>query len=100
MQDLKEGQEIIIDYLTGTFEFISIDSELELETVENTVELIRSLLNVQKERVIEKEFGKGNYRYAYEIGDGVTLKLCGPINERGINTNSLEMKEYLFIHRI
>ena len=50
MQDLKEGQEIIIDYLTGTFEFISIDSELELETVENTVELIRSLLNVPKER--------------------------------------------------
>ncbi len=92
MQDLKEGQEIIIDYLTGTFEFISIDSELELETVENTVELIRSLLNVSKERVIEKEFGKGNYRYAYDIGDGVTLKLCGPINERGINTNSLEIK--------
>ena len=92
MEELKTGQEIIIDYFTGTFEFISTDSTLELEIVDNTVEMIRDTLNVPKERVIEKEFGKGNYRYAYEIGDGVTLKLCGPINERGINTNSLEMK--------
>ena len=93
MDDLiKQGQEIIIDYLSVTFEFRSNDSDLELEVVDNTVEMVRGFLNVTEERIIEKEFGKGNYRYMYEMGDGVTLKLCGPLNERGMHTNSLEMK--------
>lgn len=93
MDDLfKQGQEIIIDYLSVTFEFRSNDSDLELEVVDNTVEMVRGFLNVKEERIIEKEFGKGNYRYMYEMGDGVTLKLCGPLNERGMHTNSLEMK--------
>ena len=89
---IKTGKEIIIDYLTVTFEFRAFDDDKELEVVEEYVNGIRELLNVSEERVFEKEFGKGNYRYAYQIGDGVTLKLCGPINECGIRTCSLELK--------
>lgn len=89
---IKAGKEIIIDYLTVTFEFRAFDDDKELEVVEEYVNGIRELLNVSEERVFEKEFGKGNYRYAYQIGDGATLKLCGPINECGIRTCSLELK--------
>ncbi len=92
IQEVKIGKEIIIDYLTGSNEFICNDDEIELQVVEDITEAFRSMLNVPNERVIPMEFGKGNYRYAYQLGDGVTLKLCGPINERGVHTNCLEMK--------
>ena len=91
-QEVKAGKEIIIDYLTGSHEFLCNDNEVELQAVEDTVEFFRQLLNVPKERVVPMEFGKGNYRYGYQIGDGVTYKLCGPLNEKGIHTNCLEMK--------
>ena len=91
-QEVKTGKEIIIDYLTGSHEFLCNDNEVELQAVEDTVEFFRQLLNVPKERVVPMEFGKGNYRYGYQIGDGVTYKLCGPLNEKGIHTNCLEMK--------
>lgn len=86
---IKTGKEIIIDYLTITFEFNMFDYDKELEIVDELVETIRNLLNVNTEKVMEKDFGKGNYRYLYDIGDGVTLKMCGPINDRGIRTCSL-----------
>lgn len=89
---IKTGKEIIIDYLTVTFEFRSFDDDKELEIVDEIVKGIQILLNVNEEKVYEKDFGKGNYRYAYEIGDGAMLKLCGPINECGNRTCSLEMK--------
>lgn len=89
---IKTGKELIIDYLTTTFEFNPFDDEKELEVVAETVEGIRKLLNIPSEKVYEKQFWKGNYRYAYEMGDGAILKLCGPINERGIRTCSLELK--------
>lgn len=92
VQEVKTGKEIIIDYLTGSHEFLCNDDEVELEVVEDTVEFFRQLLNVPKERVVPMEFGKGNYRYGYQIGDGVTYKLCGPLNDKGIHTNCLEMK--------
>ena len=82
-QEVKTGKEIIIDYLTGSHEFLCNDNEEELQAVEDTVEFFRQLLNVPKERVVPMEFGKGNYRYGYQIGDGVTYKLCGPLNDRG-----------------
>ena len=91
-QEVKTGKEIIIDYLTGSHEFLCNDNEVELQVVEDTVEFFRQLLNVPKERVVPMEFGKGNYRYGYQIGDGVTYKLCGPLNDKGIHTNCLEMK--------
>lgn len=89
---IKIGKEIKIDYLTTTFEFLVFEREKELEVVDNLVEGFRLYLNIRKERVIERSYNKGGYRYFYELGDGVFLKLCGPLNAMGNNTCSLEMK--------
>ena len=92
IQEVKHGKEIIIDYLTVTFEFRSFSESTELEVVDDYVENVRTLLGISEEQVLEKGFGKGNYRYAYQLADGGMLKLCGPLNERGIHTCSLELK--------
>ena len=65
---------------------------MELEVVDEYVNVIQEILNFPKERIIEREFNKGNYRYFYDFGDSISLKLCGPMNKLGIPTNSLEMK--------
>ena len=66
--------------------------EKELEVVDDIVDTFSKLLKIPQENIYEKEFGKGNYRYVYELGEGITLKICGPLNASGIHTNSLEMK--------
>lgn len=74
IQEVKTGKEIIIDYLTGSHEFLCNDNEVELQAVEDTVEFFRQLLNVPKERVVPMEFGKAQrvfddllYAYMGEI---------------------------------
>lgn len=90
--DVKSGTEIKIDYFTGTFEFRNYDEEQELKDVEDTVNLVAELLNVPKEEIFEAEYGKGNYRYLFNMGDGIELRICGPINKMGHRTCSLQMK--------
>lgn len=92
MIEVKTGKEVLIDYFTCTFEFYSIDDEKELEVVDEIVETFSQIFKIPQENIYEKEFGKGNYRYVYELEEGITLKICGPLNSRGMHTNSLEMK--------
>ena len=92
MIEIKTGKEVLIDYFTCTFEFYSIDDEKELEVVDEIVETFSRIFKIPQESIYEKEFGKGNYRYVYELEEGITLKICGPLNSRGMHTNSLEMK--------
>ena len=92
IQEVKHGKEVKIDYLTVTFEFRSNDSDMELEDVEEYVNMFAEVLSFPKERITEKFYGKGNYRYVFDFGESIQLKLCGPLNEMGIHTNSLELK--------
>lgn len=91
-EEVKTGKEVLIDYFTCTFEFYSIDEEKELDVVDDIVDAFSKLLRIPQENIYEKEFGKGNYRYVYDLGEGISLKICGPLNASGIHTNSLEMK--------
>lgn len=90
--DVKSGTEIKIDYFSGTFEFRNLSDDDELKDVEGTVEAIANLLNVPKEEILEADYGKGNYRYLFHLGDGIELRICGPINKMGHRTCSLQMK--------
>lgn len=90
--DVKSGTEIKIDYFSGTFEFRNYLDDQELQDVEDTVHAMANLLNVPKEEILEADYGKGNYRYLFHLGDGIDLKICGPINKIGNRTCSLQMK--------
>ena len=90
--DVKSGTEIKIDYFSGTFEFRNLSDDDELKDVEGTVKAVAHLLNVPKEEIFEAEYGKGNYRYLFQMGDGIELRICGPMNKLGHRTCSLQMK--------
>ena len=90
--DVKSGTEIKIDYLSLTFEFRCYDNDIELEKVDEVVQIVSNILGVPEEEIIEADYGKGNFRYLYHLGEGTDLKICGPINKLGNRTCSLQMK--------
>lgn len=90
--DVKSGAEIKIDYLSLTFEFRCYDNDLELDIVDETVLAISHTLGIPEEEIIEADYGKGNFRYLFHMGEGIDLKICGPINKLGNRTCSLQIK--------
>jgi len=88
----KEGIHIIIDYLSATFPFKNFDDDLEKKVVEETVLLISQFMGFPLEEVTEDEYATARYRYQYQIGDSIKLRLLGPELKTGMPSCHLELR--------
>ncbi len=87
-----EDKEIKIDYLSVTFPLVLKDEDNELVVVMDTVKMISNYLQVDYLEVKREEYSTLRYRYQYNLGDSIILRLSGPENDTGYRTCHLELK--------
>lgn len=84
--------EIKIDYFSTTFPLDLSAEESTLFKVYETVKIIATYLNVQNFEIIKIKYAQNNFNYQYQLGEHITLRLDGPMNENYHKTCQLEMK--------
>ena len=89
---IKSGIHIIIDYLSVSFPFRNFNEELEKTVVEQTVWIIGSFMGFSKEEIVEEEYSTSRYKYQYQIGDNIILRLVGPDLKNGMPSCHLELR--------
>lgn len=90
--NIKSGVHIIIDYLSVSFPFRNFNEELEKTVVEQTVWMIGSFMGFAKEEIVEEEYSTSRYKYQYQIGDNIILRLVGPDLKNGMPSCHLELR--------
>lgn len=90
--NVKEGVHIIIDYLSVSFPFKNFNDDLEKSVVEQTVWMISSFMGFDKSEIVEEEYATSRYKYQYQIGDNIILRLIGPELKNGLPSCHLELR--------
>ena len=85
-------KEIKIDYISVTFPLVLQQEDNEIEIVMDTVKMISNYLQVDYLEVKREEYSTLRYRYQYNLGDSIILRLSGPENDTGYRTCHLELK--------
>ena len=84
--------EIKIDYFSATFPLDLSAEESILFKVYETVKTIATYLNIKNYEIIKSKYAQNNYNYQYQLGEYITLRLDGPMNENYHKTCHLELK--------
>lgn len=84
--------EIKIDYFSATFPLDLSAEESTLFKVYETVKIIATYLNVQNFEIVKTKYAQNNFNYQYQLGEHITLRLDGPMNENYQKTCHLELK--------
>lgn len=84
--------EIKIDYFSTTFPSDLSANESTLFKVYETVKMIAVYLNVKNFEIVKSKYAQNNFNYQYQLGEHITLRLDGPINEFYQKTCHLELK--------
>lgn len=84
--------EIKIDYFSVTFPLDLSANESTQFKVHETVEELSTYLNVQNFEIEKTKYAQNNFNYQYQLGEHITLRLDGPMNDCYQKTCQLEMK--------
>ena len=84
--------EIKIDYFSTTSPSDLSANESTLFKVYETVKMIAVYLNVKNFEIVKSKYAQNNFNYQYQLGEHITLRLDGPINEFYQKTCHLELK--------
>ena len=83
---------IKIDYLSVTFPLVFLPGDNELFNVHETVRMIANYMNVRNFEVAKMDYATNRFKYQYQLGQYITLRLAGPVNDLGDKTVQLELK--------
>ncbi len=84
--------EIKIDYFSATFPLDVDADESVLFKTHEMVRLVATYLNVQNFEVAKCKYAQNNYKYQFNLGEHIILRLDGPLNDCYQRTCHLEMK--------
>lgn len=87
-----ENIEIKIDYLSATFPLDVDDDNSKLFKVYEMVKLIATYLNVENFEILKTKYAQNNYKYQFNLGEHIILRLDGPMNDCYQNTCHIELK--------
>ena len=87
-----ENLEIKIDYFSATFPLdVDADDSIMFK-VHEMVRLIATYLNIKNFEILKTKFAQNNYNYQFQLGEFITLRLDGPMNDCYQKTCHIEMK--------
>ena len=84
--------EIKIDYVSLTFPLPIDQNDSILFIVQEMVRLFANFLNVKNFEIQKVKYAQNNYKYQFQLGEFITLRLDGPLNDCYQRTCHLEMK--------
>ena len=73
--------EVKIDYFSVTFPLDCDSNNNVLFKVHEMVALISEYLNIQGFEVNKEMYAQNNFRYQYTLGEAMTLRLDGPLDD-------------------
>jgi DNA relaxase NicK len=84
--------EVKIDYFSVTFPLDCDSNDNVLFKVHEMVALISEYLNIQGFEVNKEMYAQNNFRYQYTLGEAMTLRLDGPLDDSYQKTCHFELK--------
>ena len=84
--------EIKIDYLSATFPLKCDAEDSVLLRVHEMVYIVALYLHVSNFEILDCEYSQNHFKYQYQLGNYITLRLDGPLDKNYQKTCQLEMK--------
>lgn len=84
--------EIKIDYFSATFPLNVDEDDSIMFRVHEMVKLFAVYMNVKNFEIEKSKYAQNNYKYQYNLGESIVLRLDGPLNDCYQKTCHLEMK--------
>lgn len=88
----QEGVKIVVDYYSCTFPLKVHEDELELLIVEELIKFISEFMGFDGSEVSKEEYASGRYKYQYELGEHITIRLGGPELISGYKSCGIELR--------
>ena len=80
------------DYLSATFPLECDSHENELFKVHETVRMVAKFLNLKITEIGKQDYATNRFKYQFMLGNYITLRLAGPINDMQKKTCQIELK--------